>query len=199
MAACSSACWRSAASTTTLMLNGSASFRMKSKAPSFIDSITAWVVPECARQHNHRVAVVLPDLGQQLQPAHRLEMRVGNQEVGLFRAEHLVRLVRARGDEHAGERRGELVTAHSRKSLSGSAMTMVCISSASFNRHLSLVNGPVSTLTIAVFLDCLKQIFLREIGPEFPRHVELGVADLPEQEFDRRISPEVRMSKSGSG
>ena len=41
-----SACALSAESTTTFRLNGRDSLRMKSYAPSFIDSMTDWVVPK---------------------------------------------------------------------------------------------------------------------------------------------------------
>ena len=40
---------------------------------------------------------------------------------------------------------------------------------------------------------------LCKVRPEFRRHIHLRVGKLPEKKFDSRISPEVRMSRSGSG
>jgi hypothetical protein len=38
-----------------------------------------------------------------------------------------------------------------------------------------------------------------EVGPEALGDEDLGVGNLPEQVVEMRISPEVRMSRSGSG
>ena len=98
------------ASTTTFRLKGSDSLRMKSYAPSFIDSITDCVVPNALVSTTMAFGSFWRTLGEQFQPAVRLQVRFRDEQVGVLGEIELVgpRRPATRG-QHAGGRRFQLV------------------------------------------------------------------------------------------
>jgi len=93
-----------AESTITFMVKGADSLRRKSKAPSFIDSMTDWVVPNALITMTRALGESARILAQKFQAAGGTQVELGEHEIGFLEAEDLegVGRVGLRQNPHPG-------------------------------------------------------------------------------------------------
>ena len=147
---------------------------------------------ECARYNDNRVRVALPHLDEQFHPAERREMRFRDEEIRVFTTKSFVSLFRVGRGNDARRRRLQLVlhpleeirfridNENDLRLFHGAGQFRI-FRIVGFQKSPTALNSSEAAFPFMICGYRISQVVLAEVGPEFLGHVNLGVAELPEE------------------